>query len=579
MATRTKKMSPDASTVRDVLVAFSDIVAWSREDAVGQSAFIRHLNHRTMSALTGLSPNLKPSWRTGTGDGFGLAFPSTPTTDALALDALFRLYEDLVGDLRFQIRLSACKGPVLVYSNELLGGQPDLCGPAVIRARRLLDAAAPGCFLVDGFLADSLEGLARDPWGRRFLPAQTYVAKHGLEVRARRLVGEAEGRYYADVSVRRATSDVLASQFDVLAAASSIGLEPHGDIVATATRLQTSLTGVDRLLIHWLDTSGRGIPPDAVVVKPFWSPESFHETGTPGEPLASLSEDLLASIRPFVLDPASDIPESSNRPKVWVMDWLLPMSDRPVLTLTVGGSDYRTTKALERAFLEPVEFQGQRRTLRDAFDLGALKLEEDWPSAIVTHISLLSSDGCLLLAQRSGGRRVGFAPGRYSPSCEEQWDPSREQAPHETVLRCLREEWNLDERKGFAVPAESVKLVALGREWGKYWTTVMVYIVELPFTAAKILECWRRLPADRAEAAGVGAVSVRERHERTQVLRMAQTRLVYPRELARTCGAIWAGSPTDNELHDTTGVARIALSLAHRFGVAAAGFDGLGPSP
>ncbi|MEK6710480.1 MAG: hypothetical protein AABZ64_07870, partial [Nitrospinota bacterium] len=108
---------------------------------------------------------------------------------------------------------------------------------------------------------------------------------------------------------------------------------------------------------------------------------------------------------------------------------------------------------------------------------------------------------------------------------------------------------------------------ALGREWGMFWNTVLIYVVELPCSSEKVLDCWESVPEDMAEAAAVGAVPAKTPENQRVLLNVAKSRQVRPQYLARECGAKWRGNPRDNELHDSTGVARILFALAHRFGV------------
>lgn len=245
-----------------------------------------------------------------------------------------------------------------------------------------------------------------------------------------------------------------------------------------------------------------------------------------------------------------------NNPKVWLKGYRTPMSDRPSLELELGKTDYWTARAIELAFEEG--------GLRREYESRKLDIYRDLPGMIGTHSVVVTVDGCLILAQRKGGE-VDFAGGTYSPSFEEQWNPLCDRTPHDAVLRGLREEFNVDRDHDVYVTVDNLKLVALAREWGRFWHTVILYVVHLPATAAKVLECWNAVPPpkDKNEHVAVVAVPLFESRAREFLENLLDRATGISRpSLERICaGNRIAGSPSDGEVHPTSGRARILIAL------------------
>jgi hypothetical protein len=196
-------------------------------------------------------------------------------------------------------------------------------------------------------------------------------------------------------------------------------------------------------------------------------------------------------------------------------------------------------------------------------------LNDSFPEIVVIHAAWLTVDEHLVLAQRATKSGGEFAPVRFSPSCKEQWDPFQECYPHQTVIRCLSDEFNLDYAHGISINSPDIQLVALGREWGMYWNTALIYVIALSCTSNDVLDCWRRWPKDKDEHIAVGVMPVEKKEHRMAVIDFIRTIKVQPDELMKRCGAKWAEKPDDHELHDQTARARNLFALAHRFGIGA----------
>lgn len=312
------------------------------------------------------------------------------------------------------------------------------------------------------------------------------------------------------------------------------------------------LDTIDSLVMLWMDNRPTGLDATAVEVIP-----KLHPTGN----LDSLIvlPDLKGVFREQAAPHMEDVERQygpPNKPKLWLKDFKLPLSDRPTLRLTLGKTDYWTTKALELAFDSGV--------LRNEYERRRLNILEDLPGLTASLAIIITSDDHLILAQRKSGQ-VDFGGGMYSVSFDEQWDPLRDSNPYNTVLRGLSEEFNLDLDHGVHVSADNLKLFALAREWGRFWNTVLVYVVKLPARAEKVLECWDAWPPpqDKKEHSAVIAVPLSKRKGVVFLLNLLNRSARVSADLVReVCGEERiAGAPSDGELSSISGRARILVGL------------------
>lgn len=304
-----------------------------------------------------------------------------------------------------------------------------------------------------------------------------------------------------------------------------------------------------------MDSKLEGIEATAVEVEPPWkpSPESDSIARLPILP-AKFSEKA-APYKQAILEELKRKKEPDN-PKLWLQGFRSPLTDRPVLSLEVGRTNYSNYLALQTAF--------DKGNLRAAYETGELNLVEDVPGLLASVAVIITSDNHLILAQRSA-REVIAAGGKYSATFEEQWNPQLESDPNSTVLRGLSEEFNLDKRHDVYVSVDNLRLVALAREWGAFWNTVLIYVVILPAKAQKVLQCWKSVlsPKDKNEHVAVAAVPMKSQKGRNFLLDLLdRQRKVSVTDLKAVCGEKnIVGYPTDQDLHPATGRARILIGM------------------
>lgn len=533
-----------------MFVLFADISRWSTNDASAQKAQIVALCQAAKEVFSTF--NLILQWKVGTGDGFAVAFP-TGTSSDLAIRTTCSLFEEVQKQSEFEIRMSLTEGSVVFYTNPLTSDN-DIVGPAVISARRLLDGAASGSVLIGEHVAKDVIGVDSS-WEKRLVEHRPVVDKHSKVHRAHRYVPDSETKSH----INFITADPPIT-VELMTIAKRLRATPNQAIQDIEKARKTSLQAIGGLILFWLDAECNGLQPDVVTVVPKRGERATLKDWVQG--LSPLREQIQRVIKPVARNSELKwITDQKNRPKVWLSQILPPMTDQPWLSLSIGGSDFRNSKALEWAFTHQVNFENTSLTLRKVYEKGLLRLYEDLFGLVAATIVMLTSDDCIVVAQRGP---LAWAKGRYSISCEEGWDPKQESNPHETVLRCLEEEWNLDARHGVGVEPEHVRLVAIGREWGHYWNTVLVYVVDLPCPSDVVIENWMSFPKDASEAIGIGVIPIGSWEQRRLLLELLSTEEVRPGKFP---DAKWAGDVSDGKLHETTGAARVLFALARRFEV------------
>ena len=500
------------------------------------------------------SSRLTPQWRVGTGDGFAVAFPPG-TSSALAVRTACSLFDKIHEQENFEIRLSLAQGLVVSYKN-LLTKRCDIVGPAVIVARRLLDGAPSGSFLIEEHVAYNVSMLAC-PWKTRLVEHTPVSAKHGHIYRAHRYVPASETKSHITFTT---TDPPITVELMSIARR----LKEHFELALPNQAIQdiekahtTSLPALGGLILFWLDAKCKGLQPDMVTVVP-----KLGETATLKDwvqHLTPLPDKIQRVISPIATGEFASITDQNNRPKFWLRSTTFPLTDQPGLSLSIGGSDFRSSKALEWAFTHQVNFEEKLLTLREVYERGLLKLHEELFGLVAATIVMLTNNSYIVVAQRGD---LSWAKDRYSISCEEGWDPNAETNPHKTVLRCLQEEWNLDAQHDVKVGLEHIRLVAIGREWGHYWNTVLIYVVELPCSSDDVIHNWVSFPKDACEATGY----------RSKVRNNGDCCLNYLplKNCVRKRLRMWVQMGCvvgDGKLHETTGAARVLFALAHRFEV------------
>jgi hypothetical protein len=306
---------------------------------------------------------------------------------------------------------------------------------------------------------------------------------------------------------------------------------------------------MDGLVTLWMSHQSDGLPADNVYV---------HKIGRDGfDPNTGLPASFSEVVAPYWETIKREVGEP-NKGKVWVSKYRLGMSDRPRLQLEVGWTNYWTSRCLERAFKDG---------LRKQYEMSD-RIFYDLPSMVGSSAVILTSDERLILAQRKRGQ-TDFADGQWSASFEEQWDFDKDEYPHDAVIRGLSEEFNLDQKHGVAVGPQNIRLFAFAREWGQFWNVVMLYVVRIPATATKVLECWNSIPPphDKHEHAVLAAVPLKDRAGKDFLIDLLdRNSTIDEAQLERVSGteAISRSFLSDDKphgLHPSSGRARILMGL------------------
>ncbi|MBU1298242.1 MAG: hypothetical protein KKB77_03750 [Bacteroidetes bacterium] len=512
-----------------VCVVYSDLVGWSKQNVSEQVSSAMTLFTHLSARIEG--QGLTAIWKASTGDGFAIAFPRNEGVRVIGL--CHDLLDQYVVGSELQLRLALAEGTLVPFQNPLTGAT-DYTGNAVIKARRILDGITYGStFLIQKDLAqDLLKSLSRSliPY---IVSRPAINDKHGdsHEV-VQFLPSQTRGRRGGRKSPQSLQQ--------------LVELAKSTEIVKTEKALGDTLFGTDGLIILWIDNERRGLEAAAIHVSPRLEAGSSLTT----------SIDLKG---PFINHAAPYLEETKrkyglpNNPKLWLKGLRSPLSDRPTLQLTVGRTDYWTSRALELAY--------EKGSLREEFEKKVFDIYQDTPGILGTHSFIITSDDKLILCQRKGGE-VDFAGGSYSPSFEEQCNPTLDNTPYETVLRGLSEEFHLDATHSVHVSIDNLRLFAVGREWGTFWHTVLLFSVKLPSSAAKVMECWKALPPpkDKNEHTGICAVPLRSKNTNDFFQVINQSGFVPSNELKQLSGRDVTGIISDGPLHPTSGKARILLT-------------------
>jgi hypothetical protein len=337
------------------------------------------------------------------------------------------------------------------------------------------------------------------------------------------------------------------------------GIPHHPLLVRLAACLDASLDMAGGCLLFWWHKDWRGLAAEDVRVTPGRDPaQSCVEWS---RRLSMLPEDYLNLARQVERGITGGIPGAAkNWPKTWVREWAAEVSEVPGVALEVGITDYRTSTAIAAAYNSSLAFGDSGMTLRELYECRRLSYTRQLPGEAVAHIAILSADGYLVFGQRSP--QVAGAAGRYSFSCEERWDPSKFSDPVDVVRDCLEDEWGLVD--SVVHPANAVRLMALGREWGAHWNTALLYVVTVACGHDEVLRSWARARG-RHEHRGVGVLPIVRRGARRvlfDALRGGQVGEV----LLGT--ARKAGDLAPGDIHDGTGVVRAILALGYLLGPA-----------
>lgn len=513
-----------------VCVVYSDLVGWSKlptlaEQVNSARTLFTHLTQRIGTQ------GLTAVWKTSTGDGFCVAFPRSEAVRVLQL--CHDLLDQYTVREPVQLRLAIAEGSLDKFANPLTYAN-DYTGSAVIKARRILDGITYGStLLVKKDLALDLTKLLPRVLSRQVVFHAAITDKHGETHEVCQILAS---RDYPKRLVRKAPQS-LAELFN---AAKSEAIRK------TERSRNDSLFATDGLIFLWLDHTRQGL--DASAIKVTRGPTASH---TP--PIVGLPAKFRSFVIPYY-EEAKTRYGPPNDPKVGLTDLIAPITDRPTLQLTVEDTDYWTSRAMGLAY--------EKGNLQAEFENKTFDIYTETPGLLFTCNLIITDDDKLILAQRKA-RDVDVAGGAFSPSFEEQWNPLKDKTPTEAVLRGLSEEFNLDRNHDVYLSVDNVRLLAVAREWGEFWTTGLIYCVRLPAPAAKLIECWSALPPpkDKDEHSGVCAVPMRSDAGKRILTRAIESGRVPCNDLLQLRDCDRAGTLSEGFLHPTSGKARIILSL------------------
>lgn len=334
----------------------------------------------------------------------------------------------------------------------------------------------------------------------------------------------------------------------------ALGVSHHEALRDLCDRLEGDVAPAHGSLVLWWEKQWVGLRPDQVAT----IPERGEKQGLPewAANLQPLPESFMELARKH-WNPGLDM--RRKFPKVWLRGWAPFLSDSPVLKLEVGRTDFATSEALARAYEAAASEAGKNCTLKDAYFRREFSYKTDLPGQIVVHVAVATKDGHLMMAQRHPG--VSTAGNCYSVSCEERWDPTKHDRPELVVMDCLEGELGLVAAR--AVSADSVRLMALVREWGPAWETGLVYVAKLLLTHDEVLRQWE-VAEDQEEHRGIAALNLESMDVRGALLAAVRSGKV-SRDLLGL--AKKRGDLSEERLHEATGALRIVLALTQRFGL------------
>lgn len=337
----------------------------------------------------------------------------------------------------------------------------------------------------------------------------------------------------------------------------NIGSLKHQAVLRMESVLGSSFMAVDGLILFWWDCDHLGgLRKSELLVHPKWNHQVQPQLGMAQHPLQPLHAELAAWLRRFRTTPSPE-PSTWNRPKVRLVNWSLPLSDRPGMSMTFGALDFETSLAHTSALTQsgPIPISGE--SFLHKYEHREFDIREDLFGHVVTHVVAITADNHLVVLQRPRGNTVDFAQGQYSPSCEEGLDPSRENHPHDAAIRGVLEELHVEVRE------QDVRLVGFGREWGEFWNTALVYVVNLAVPSDELNHRWSGA-GDRTEATGLALIPLGDGRACLHVLQILREGCSV--QALAGLGASLYGHFSDGRLHQTTGEARLVLGFLNWFG-------------
>lgn len=350
-------------------------------------------------------------------------------------------------------------------------------GSSINLAQRVESCCNSGHILVAQPSPERLQDLSR--WSGYFRGPYTFRVKHGRELRAYNFVDDERGIGNPEEPIGPFRV-IQPTHTNLPVRLATLGVVPIEELRTNSMRRILA----DRLAIE-----------DAILDSPI--------RGFAGVPSSQIKIEITHEPPPLpdvVLEAKSRIAEpTSNRKKVYLADWVAPVSDQgDILHLKLGRTEYWNAVAIENS-LQSLYTDIRKGTL-DLFRL---------PRQLNCHILVITSDSKLLLARRSKGLR--YRPLTWGATIGESMDANRDlnQAglfdPSVTVEQALSEK----EELGLHVDArhdKSVKFIALLTEW-QLLIAVLIAVVKLWKTeAAKVKELCMNTALDQGEIIDIDAV-------------------------------------------------------------------------
>lgn len=159
-----------------VHVVFADTVGYTRLSMEEKREFDSVLSDIVRRAIRD-DPDVV---RIDNGDGFALGFFGEPT---VAAEAVVEIHLALQAATSLKMRLGVHSGPA--YRRTDIAGKPNLTGPGVEKAQRVMTLADGDEILVSDYFAENLRAFAG--WADRLTPLGERIVKHGEIIRVCRL--------------------------------------------------------------------------------------------------------------------------------------------------------------------------------------------------------------------------------------------------------------------------------------------------------------------------------------------------------------------------------------------------------
>jgi hypothetical protein len=291
-----------------VCVVYADLVGWSKltfaEQVNSACTLFTHLTQRINTQ------GLTAVWKTSTGDGFAVAFPRSEAVRVVQL--CHDLLDQYMVRGSVQLRLAMAEGSLDAFANPLTN-TTDYTGPAVIKARRILDGITYGStLLIRKDLALDVKTSLPRALAPRVVSHVAITDKHGESHEVCQILAS---RDPAKRSAHRTPPSLEA----LFSAAKS------EEIRKTERARNEALFATDGLIFLWMDDTRQGLEASAIEVK--HGPAASH-----APPLLGVPAKFRSFVAPYY-EEAKQRWGPPNNPKVGLTELITPLTDRPTLQL------------------------------------------------------------------------------------------------------------------------------------------------------------------------------------------------------------------------------------------------------